>query len=192
MRYNKLVLAPALMAALTAFAVAGCAEREKITAEELERPVEIAPVVAEDVLPQADSALEEPQNGQEADTAEVPELEAITFAEIVDIVEPGLGCSFLTGEDNSLLFATGEEGADKPIQAAIKMNGTMVPLIGRGGYSTLEEGTTLSSEALELVIDRAEGEGKKVDESQEWDATLTVTQDEGGTKTYEGRYSCGA
>jgi hypothetical protein len=199
MRFNAAIWGVGIMA----LALAGCAKREAISEEELQRPVEVEPVVPDvieaEAAPDADDgaaatgeAVAE-DGAQDAASADGPVLEPVTFAEIVDVVQPGLGCSFINGDDESLLFATGEDGPSKPIQAAVKINGTMVPLIGRGGYSALEEGTTLSSEALEIRVDRAKGEGEKVGvETLQWTATMTVSQDEGGAKSYEGRYSCGA
>ena len=199
MRFNAAIWGVGIMA----LALAGCAKREAISEEELQRPVEVEPVVPDVIEAEAapdagDGAAETGEDGsedgaQDAASADGPVLEPVTFAEIVDVVQPGLGCSFINGDDESLLFATGEDGPSKPIQAAVKINGTMVPLIGRGGYSALEEGPTLSSEALEIRVDRAKGEGEKVGvETLQWTATMTVSQDEGGAKSYEGRYSCGA
>lgn len=200
MRFNAAIWGVGIMA----LALASCAKREAISEEELQRPVEVEPVTAEviedEAAPKAGKDDEETnqQAGEETDSAqgsvlEGPVLEPVTFAEIVDVVQPGLGCSFINSDDESLLFATGEDGPAKPIQAAVKIDGTMIPLIGRGGYSALEAGTKLSSEALDITIDREQGEGKKVGiETLEWSATLTVTQDEGGKNSYEGRYSCGA
>jgi len=181
-------------------ALAGCAEQKQITEEELQRPVEIAPAVPTTVDDATDTGLTDSESdSEEADSADAdqsanpPELEPITFSEIVDIVEPGLGCSFIVGDDDSLLFATGDDGAESPIQAAVKVRGIMVPLIGRGGYSALEAGTTLTSEALEVTVERSQGEGETVGvETLEWSATMTVVQDEGGSRSYDGRYSCGA
>lgn len=203
MRFNAAIWGVSIMA----LALAGCAKREAISEEELQRPVEVEPVVPDVIEDEAapdagDGTAKTDENAaedgaedgaQDAASADGPVLEPVTFAEIVDVVQPGLGCSFINGDDESLLFATGEDGPSKPIQAAVKINGTMVPLIGRGGYSALEKGTTLSSEALEITVDRAEGEGEKVGvETLQWTATMTVSQDEGGAKSYEGRYSCGA
>jgi hypothetical protein len=199
MRFNAAIWGVGIMA----LALAGCAKREAISEEELQRPVEVEPVVPEvideEAAPDAGDGAQAADDAPEADgtpdtaNADGPILEPVTFAEIVDVVQPGLGCSFINGDDESLLFATGEDGPSKPIQAAVKIDGTMVPLIGRGGYSALEGGTTLSSEALEISIDRAAGEGEKVGiETLQWTATMIVSQDEGGSKSYEGRYSCGA
>lgn len=191
MRFNAAIWGVGIMA----LALAGCAKREAISEEELQRPVELEPVVPEVIENQAAPDADDGTAATNENTASAdgPELEPVTFAEIVDVVQPGLGCSFINGNDESLLFATGEDGPSKLIQAAVKINGTMVPLIGRGGYAALEEGTTLSSEALEITIDRAKGEGEKVGvETLQWTATMTISQDEGGTKSYEGRYNCGA
>ncbi len=194
MRHNGAILGVAVMA----LAITGCAEQEAITEAELQRPVEVEPVTTDNLEDDAatdstDDATTEDAASDKEDKATELVLEPVTFSETLNIVRPGLGCSFIGGDDASLLFATGEDGADQPIQAAVKMNGGIIPLLGRGGYSALEAGPTLTSEALEVTIQRGEGEGEKVGvETMEWPATLTIAQDEGGSASYEGRYSCGA
>ncbi|WOE76415.1 hypothetical protein [Alterisphingorhabdus coralli] len=181
---RKSVIALALCGTILA---SGCARQEPITEEELQRTPE-TPVVADDtaVVEETEVASETEETGAEAG----PALQAMAFTEAEGVVESGLGCAFISADDEALFFV------DDTANAAVKLNDTVVALKteGEANYEAVEQGGTYATEALSITIDRAEGEGEtSALETIEWSATLNVTQDEGGSRSYEGgRYSCGA
>lgn len=126
-----------------------------------------------------------------------PQLQPMRFEEFSTVIEPGLGCSFALRDSDAALFvaSAGDERSERP-QGLVKLRDTLVPLRSdsAGGYQALVGGAGMRSEALSVRVDRAEGDGEQVGiETTRWPATLTVTQDEGGTTVYRpGWYSCGA
>lgn len=165
--------------------VSACAKQEAITEEELQRLPDVQSVT---------TPVEEPEPVEDAAADETAAnglaLQAMAFTETDGVVEAGLGCAFISADDEALFYV------DDTANAAVKLNGQVVALKtdGEAGYEAVEQGGSYASEALTVTIDRAEGEGETSGlETTQWPATLNVTQDEGGSRSYEdGRYSCGA
>ncbi|MEM1133673.1 MAG: hypothetical protein AAGH53_12130 [Pseudomonadota bacterium] len=181
---RKSVIALALCGTILA---SGCARQEPITEEELQRTPE-TPVADDSATITDETATETAETETDADAG--PDLQAMAFTEAEGVVESGLGCAFISADDEALFFV------DDTANAAVKLNDTVVALKteGEANYEAVEQGGTYATEALSITIDRAEGDGEtSALETIEWSATLNVTQDEGGSRSYEGgRYSCGA
>lgn len=178
-----------------ALLVGACAKQEPITEEELQR----LPDLPSPTTDEPDTApVEDEQAAAETEQSEGdgPALQAIALGEADDAVEAGLGCAYINSDNETLFLASAPTETDSAASAAVKLNDTIVALTAEtlGGYGALQQGGVYASEALSVTIERASSEGETVGiETMEWPASLSVSQDEGGTTVYEGgRYSCGA
>lgn len=190
---HKLVTGLALIGAIS---LSACAKQEPITEEELQRTTETLEVASDAPAIPAPPANSETLTESEKPDGEGPDLQAMAFIEADGVVEPGLGCSFVTSADETLFFASAPSKANSTAKAAVKIKNAIMPLNaeGLGGYNALEKGGVYSGSGLTLTIERAEGEGETVArESLQWPASLKISIAEGGSSIYEnGRYVCGS
>ncbi len=124
-----------------------------------------------------------------------PMLQNMEYQDFSTAIEAGLGCSFQSEPDGgTLLVATADPMTDTKGEAVVKINDTPVILQFEGSdYDALAKGGNFTSEALTVTVKRADGDGKRIGvETTGWSATMRVTQDEGGSNSYEGTYACGA
>jgi len=124
-----------------------------------------------------------------------PMLEMMSYEEFSGAIEMGMGCSFVAQNNVDPIFvATAEDSAEISGRAAIKIDGRLIVLEQKGyGIAQVEEGGLFFNEAIEVTIDRPKMEPTSNSESTYyWNATLNVSQDEGGSNSYEGKYECGA
>ena len=123
------------------------------------------------------------------------DLQPMTYEEFSGLIEPGLGCSFQTGED-VLLVATAAMQPAEIAQGVAKLDGEPQVLTAneQGGYEALVDGATFASESgLTLTVTRTSEEGTPGEiETTSWPAELLATAPDRADRRYTGSYSCGA
>ena len=128
-------------------------------------------------------------------TAPALDLQHMTYDEFSGLIEPGLGCSFQTGED-VLFVATAAMEPAEIAQGVAKLDGEPQVLTAseQGGYEALVDGATFASDSgLTLTVTRTSEEGTpgKI-ETTSWPAELLATAPGRADRRYIGGYSCGA
>ena len=123
------------------------------------------------------------------------DLQPMTSEEFSGLIEPGLGCSFQTGED-VLLVATAAMEPAEIAQGVARLDGEPQVLTAseQGGYEALVDGATFASDSgLRLTVTRTSQEGTPGEiETTSWPAELLATAPDRADRRYTGNYSCGA
>ena len=123
------------------------------------------------------------------------DLQPMTYDEFSGLIEPGLGCSFQTGED-VLFVATAAMEPAEIAQGVAKLDGEPQVLTAseQGGYEALVDGATFASDSgLTLTVTRSSEEGTPGEiETTSWPAELLATAPDRADRRYTGGYSCGA
>ena len=123
------------------------------------------------------------------------DLQPMTYDEFSGLIEPGLGCSFQTGEE-VLFVATAAMEPAEIAQGVAKLDGEPQVLTAseQGGYEALVDGATFASDSgLTLAVTRTSEEGTPGEiETTSWPAELLATAPDRADRRYTGSYSCGA
>ena len=123
------------------------------------------------------------------------DLQPMTYDEFSVLIEPGLGCSFETG-DNVLFVATAAMDPAEIAQGVAKLEGQPQILTAseEGGYEALVDGATFAADSgLTLTVTRTSEEGTPGEiETTSWPAELLTTAPNRADRRYSGSYSCGA
>ena len=123
------------------------------------------------------------------------DLQPMTYDEFSGLIEPGLGCSFQTGEE-VLFVATAAMEPAEIARGVAKLDGEPQILTAseQGGYEALVDGATFASDSgLTLTITRTSEEGTPGEiETTSWPAELLAIAPDRADRRYTGNYSCGA
>lgn len=114
-------------------------------------------------------------------------------AVIADSMDNVGGCEFIGTDKRTLLSVGLPDSSTARGFGVARAGGVVVQAQTReGGRAAIEAGPSLAFEGIVLDVAHGGGAGEKVGiETSAWPATLTVSDADGASKDYEGRWACG-
>lgn len=152
-----------------------------------------------DPTPRETGAAASTTSGADATTATTPAhltlaaVEAADVAIIADSMDNLGGCEFV-GEGRRTLLSVGlPDSAGAKGFGVARAGGVVVQAqTDEAGRAAIEAGPKLAFEGIVIAVAHGGGTGEKVGtETSAWPGTLTVSDSDGKSRTYPGRWACG-